>query len=68
MWKAIYIAREALNKGEVPVGAIVVSAEGSILAAESNRLPDEAECGTEERGQHQRERHRHHVKRLAAPT
>jgi len=37
MWKAIYIAREALNKGEVPVGAIVVSAEGSILAAESNR-------------------------------
>ena len=37
MWKAIYIAREALNKGEVPVGAIIVSAEGSILAAESNR-------------------------------
>jgi tRNA(adenine34) deaminase len=37
MWKAIYIAREALKKGEVPVGAIIVSAEGSILAAESNR-------------------------------
>jgi len=37
MWRAIGMAREAEKNGEVPVGAIVVNAEGSILAAEPNR-------------------------------
>jgi tRNA(adenine34) deaminase len=37
MWRAIGIAREASEIGEVPVGAIVLDREGRILAAESNR-------------------------------
>lgn len=37
MWRAIGMAREAEKNGEVPIGAIVVSAEGNILAAEANR-------------------------------
>ena len=37
MWRAIGLAREADQIGEVPVGAIVVSSEGQILAAASNR-------------------------------
>ncbi len=37
MWRAIGIAREAADLGEVPVGAIVLDAEGQILAAASNR-------------------------------
>ncbi len=37
MWRAIGVAREAAEIGEVPVGAIVVDSEGRILAAESNR-------------------------------
>lgn len=37
MWRAIYQAREAEKIGEVPVGAVLVDAEGKILAATSNR-------------------------------
>ena len=37
MWKAIHIAREAEKIGEVPVGAVIIDAEGKILAAASNR-------------------------------
>lgn len=37
MWRAMGMAREAERNGEVPIGAIVVSSEGSILAAEPNR-------------------------------
>lgn len=37
MWRAIGMAREAERNGEVPIGAIVVSSEGNILAAEANR-------------------------------
>lgn len=37
MWRAIGVAREAEKAGEVPVGAVVVDANGKILAAEANR-------------------------------
>ena len=37
MWRAIGVAREAAELGEVPVGAIVLDQEGRILAAASNR-------------------------------
>ena len=37
MWRAIGVAREAADLGEVPVGSIVLDAEGRILAAASNR-------------------------------
>jgi tRNA(adenine34) deaminase len=37
MWRAIDTARKAAEKGEVPVGAIIVDAEGKILAAAGNR-------------------------------
>lgn len=37
MWRALDTAKKAGQKGEVPVGAIVVSPEGKILAAAGNR-------------------------------
>lgn len=37
MWKAIYVAREAAKLSEVPVGAVIVTGDGQILAAASNR-------------------------------
>ncbi len=37
MWRAIHVAREAEKLGEVPVGAVLVDADGKILAATSNR-------------------------------
>src|SRR2546423_1112056 len=37
MREAIRKAREAAERGEVPVGACVVSAEGELLSAEGNR-------------------------------
>lgn len=37
MWQAIRVAREAEKLGEVPVGAVIIDAEGKILAATSNR-------------------------------
>lgn len=37
MWRAIGLAREAEKVGEVPVGAVIIDAEGKILAAASNR-------------------------------
>ena len=37
MWQAIRVAREAEKLGEVPVGAVLVDADGKILAATSNR-------------------------------
>lgn len=37
MYRAINVARDAIKIGEVPVGAIIVSAEGQILAATCNR-------------------------------
>ena len=37
MWKAIHVAREAEKRGEVPVGAVIIDADGKILAAASNR-------------------------------
>ena len=37
MWRAIGVAREAAELGEVPVGAIVLDGEGHILSAASNR-------------------------------
>jgi len=37
MWRAIHVAREAEKLGEVPVGAVLVDANGGILAATSNR-------------------------------
>lgn len=37
MWKAIAVAHEAREKGEVPVGAIIVGSDGKMLAAASNR-------------------------------
>ncbi len=37
MWRAIGVARVAADLGEVPVGSIVLDAEGRILAAASNR-------------------------------
>ena len=36
MLRAIGLAREAERRGEVPVGAVIVDANGSILAAASN--------------------------------
>lgn len=36
MWRAIALAREAERKGEVPVGAVIVDADGKILAGASN--------------------------------
>jgi tRNA(adenine34) deaminase len=37
MWRAIYMAREADKLDEVPIGAVLVDADGKILAATSNR-------------------------------
>ena len=37
MWRAIGMAREAAKIGEVPVGSIIIGADGGILAAASNR-------------------------------
>src|SRR5947207_5665778 len=37
MWRAIHVAREAEKLNEVPVGAVLVDANGKILAATSNR-------------------------------
>ncbi len=37
MWRALHVAREAERLGEVPVGAVLVDADGKILAATSNR-------------------------------
>src|ERR1700755_1912941 len=37
MFEALAAAREAARRGEVPVGACVVSREGELLAAASNR-------------------------------
>ena len=37
MWRAIHIAREAGNQGEVPVGAVIIDSDHKILAAASNR-------------------------------
>ncbi|MBK6722522.1 MAG: nucleoside deaminase [Acidobacteria bacterium] len=37
MWRAIGLAREAEKVGEVPVGAVIIDADGKILAAASNR-------------------------------
>ena len=37
MWRAIEAAREAAELGEVPVGAVVLDSEGSILSTASNR-------------------------------
>lgn len=37
MWRAIGMAREAEKQGEVPVGAVIVDADGKILAAAGNR-------------------------------
>lgn len=37
MWRAIGMAREAERAGEVPIGAVVISSDGKILAAASNR-------------------------------
>ncbi|MEQ1921632.1 MAG: tRNA adenosine(34) deaminase TadA [Pyrinomonadaceae bacterium] len=37
MWRAIHVAREAEKLGEVPVGAVIIDADGKILAATSNR-------------------------------
>lgn len=37
MYRAIHVAREAEKLGEVPVGAVLVDADGKILAAASNR-------------------------------
>jgi len=37
MWRAIHLAREAEKMGEVPVGAVLIDADGKILSATSNR-------------------------------
>lgn len=37
MWRALHVAREAEKLGEVPIGAVLVDADGKILAATSNR-------------------------------
>ena len=37
MWYAVEMARKAEQLGEVPVGALIVSADQSLLAASSNR-------------------------------
>ncbi len=37
MWRAIHVAREAEKLNEVPIGAVLVDADGKILAATSNR-------------------------------
>jgi tRNA(adenine34) deaminase len=37
MYSALHVAREAEKLGEVPIGAVLVDAEGKILAAASNR-------------------------------
>ena len=37
MWRAIEAAREAAELGEVPVGAVVLDSEASILSTASNR-------------------------------
>lgn len=37
MWRALHLAREAEKQGEVPVGAVIVSAEQKILSAAANR-------------------------------
>ena len=34
---ALFQAQEAADQGEVPIGAVIVGADGSILAAEHNR-------------------------------
>lgn len=38
MSQALAAAREAAVRGEVPVGAVLVSEEGAVLASESNRV------------------------------
>jgi tRNA(adenine34) deaminase len=37
MWKAIHVAREALEMSEVPVGAVIVDSGGNMLSMASNR-------------------------------
>lgn len=37
MWRAIGLAREAEKRGEVPIGAVIVDADGKMLTAASNR-------------------------------
>jgi tRNA(adenine34) deaminase len=37
MWRAIGVARDAEKAGEVPVGAVLVGADGKILSAAGNR-------------------------------
>ncbi|MBI1238869.1 MAG: nucleoside deaminase [Alphaproteobacteria bacterium] len=38
MAKALGLAREAAEAGEVPVGAVLLSSEGKVLAADRNRI------------------------------
>lgn len=40
MQQALELATEALNRGEVPIGAVIVDAQGQILAAASNRTEE----------------------------
>ncbi len=40
MERALALARDAASRGEVPVGAVVVGADGVVLAAESNRVEE----------------------------
>lgn len=40
MERALELAREASAAGEVPVGAVVVGSDGSVLAAERNRVEE----------------------------
>jgi len=40
MQQAINIAKDAATRGEVPVGAVLVTAEGKVLAAEGNRVEE----------------------------
>ncbi len=38
MQQALALAREAFDSGEVPIGAVIVDANGRVLAAEPNRM------------------------------
>ena len=38
MRHALALAREAFDSGEVPIGAVIVDANGRVLAAEPNRM------------------------------
>ena len=38
MQHALALAREAFDSGEVPIGAVIVDANGRVLAAEPNRM------------------------------